>query len=390
MKKCYLLIISCMMIVSMSFAQVAITTDGSSPDGSAMLDLKSTSKGLLIPRMTWAQRGAIPSPAIGLIVYVTDMTPGYYFFSSSSTWIHLGGSNLVGSGSSNQVTYWIGNSLYGADSLYWNEFSQRLGIGTKTPGQRLTVHNGNVALTNSGASSYGLQFYEPSPGGANYTAFKAQQQAGDVTYTLPAAAATLSGQTLASTTAGVLSWSSAELPLTFQNGLTRTTNTVNLGGALTDNTTITQDGTETFTIANSGSGNTTVNLAGTGDFQIQDNGSALLTATDDGKIGIGIAAPNQQFEITGSFRLPATTTATTGVIYKGSSSFIHDYKPAGSFAGQNTFVGGVWEFYHVGVNSFLRGELQFSIGIPCFERAYIGVSEYCCGVQFTCSCYHGK
>ncbi|WP_297290837.1 hypothetical protein, partial [Oceanicoccus sp.] len=45
------------------FAQVSINTDGSSPDESAMLDVKSTTKGMLIPRMDSTQRVAITSPA---------------------------------------------------------------------------------------------------------------------------------------------------------------------------------------------------------------------------------------------------------------------------------------------------------------------------------------
>lgn len=53
-------------------AQVAITTDGSSAHGSAMLEVKSSDKGLLPPRMTEAERDNISSPAAGLIVWCTD------------------------------------------------------------------------------------------------------------------------------------------------------------------------------------------------------------------------------------------------------------------------------------------------------------------------------
>ncbi len=45
----------------------------STPDASALLDLTSTTKGLLAPRMTSAERGSIPSPAVGLVVYDTDV-----------------------------------------------------------------------------------------------------------------------------------------------------------------------------------------------------------------------------------------------------------------------------------------------------------------------------
>ncbi|MCC2546901.1 hypothetical protein LJY25_10635 [Hymenobacter sp. BT175] len=62
---------------------VAINADGSAANSSAMLDIKSTTKGLLIPSMTQAQRGNIPSPAYGLLIYQTDNTPGFYYNSGA-------------------------------------------------------------------------------------------------------------------------------------------------------------------------------------------------------------------------------------------------------------------------------------------------------------------
>ncbi len=49
------------------------------PNASSLLEIKSTTKGLLIPRMTQAQRNAIASPAAGLIIYQTNNTPGFSF-----------------------------------------------------------------------------------------------------------------------------------------------------------------------------------------------------------------------------------------------------------------------------------------------------------------------
>ena len=62
------------------FAQVAVNTDASNPDASAMLDVKSTVKGLLIPRMTESERELVINPANGLMVYQTDGDNGFYFF----------------------------------------------------------------------------------------------------------------------------------------------------------------------------------------------------------------------------------------------------------------------------------------------------------------------
>jgi hypothetical protein len=53
-------------------AQVAINTSGSNAASSAMLDVSSTSKGILISRMTGAQRKAIPNPETGLLVFDLD------------------------------------------------------------------------------------------------------------------------------------------------------------------------------------------------------------------------------------------------------------------------------------------------------------------------------
>lgn len=61
------------------------------PDAAAALDVKSTNQGFLPPRLTQSQRGLIPvsSQSAGLLVYQTDGTVGYYYYTGSS-WIQLG------------------------------------------------------------------------------------------------------------------------------------------------------------------------------------------------------------------------------------------------------------------------------------------------------------
>lgn len=50
------------------------------PDQSAALDITSSTKGLLMPRMSLQQRGAIQNPAQGLVIYQTDFLSGFYFY----------------------------------------------------------------------------------------------------------------------------------------------------------------------------------------------------------------------------------------------------------------------------------------------------------------------
>jgi len=87
MKKIILTISLAFYISLIGFAQVGITSDGSEPHNSAMLEIKSTDKGLLPPRMNSTARDAISSPAEGLIIYNTDTKEIEYF--NGSLWRSL-------------------------------------------------------------------------------------------------------------------------------------------------------------------------------------------------------------------------------------------------------------------------------------------------------------
>ncbi len=80
MKTRFYLSVSLLFFVIVGFAQVGIGTQN--PHKTAELEIKSTSKGLLIPRMTEAERKAIVDPAHGLLVYQLDGIEGFYFFES--------------------------------------------------------------------------------------------------------------------------------------------------------------------------------------------------------------------------------------------------------------------------------------------------------------------
>lgn len=85
-----------------SIAQVGIGTV--KPDSNSMLDIKSTSKGILIPRMMASSRAAIQNPSEGLLVYQTDESIGFWYYSQSQ-WRYLNQSSGVNSG---DIQYWDG------------------------------------------------------------------------------------------------------------------------------------------------------------------------------------------------------------------------------------------------------------------------------------------
>lgn len=80
MKNVKLLLMVTALIISYSLtAQIGVNTDGSSPDSSAMLDIKSTTKGFLLPRMTTFEQRSISTPASGLLIFNTDSLSFWFF-----------------------------------------------------------------------------------------------------------------------------------------------------------------------------------------------------------------------------------------------------------------------------------------------------------------------
>jgi hypothetical protein len=91
MKTIAIFIMASFMIENNLSAQ-SIGIGTSTPDNSAQLDVSSTTKGVLVSRMTAAQRSAIVQPATGLIVYQTDATAGFYYNAGTSSlpnWVLL-------------------------------------------------------------------------------------------------------------------------------------------------------------------------------------------------------------------------------------------------------------------------------------------------------------
>ena len=125
-------------------AQVGINTDGSQPDPSAMLDVKSTTKGLLPPRMNQAALNAITNPADGLLIYCTDCGmsgTGAFYLRISGAWNAMvtcsppmtppAGTHVP---STTQIV-WNWNAVTGATGYKWNtvnNYATATDMGTVT------------------------------------------------------------------------------------------------------------------------------------------------------------------------------------------------------------------------------------------------------------------
>jgi len=116
---------------------VAINQTGAEPDPSAMLDITSTEKGILIPRITQAQRDAISNPATGLLIYQTDETPGFYYNAGSPAtplWKRIGEDLSQITGQWEKIS----------DNIFYNQGF--VGIGTANPEAILDVTGGDALI----------------------------------------------------------------------------------------------------------------------------------------------------------------------------------------------------------------------------------------------------
>ena len=96
----------------------SLNEDGTAPDDSAIFDVQSTSKGILIPRMATAQRSAIATPATGLLVFDTD-TSGFWFYDGTA-WADLssgGGADADWTETANGIYHNTGNVAINTASI---------------------------------------------------------------------------------------------------------------------------------------------------------------------------------------------------------------------------------------------------------------------------------
>jgi hypothetical protein len=147
MMRKYLFHISCCICLlapgSINAQSLSINTDGSTADGSAMLDIKGNTKGLLIPRLTSNERVGISNPATSLLIYQTDVAPGYYFNAGTPSfpaWVKM---------VNHSENFW---QLNGID--IYNTNIGYVGIGTNTPLARLHVVDSTVIFSAPGQGNF--------------------------------------------------------------------------------------------------------------------------------------------------------------------------------------------------------------------------------------------
>ena len=145
MKKISFLISMLLLLGSSLLAQVGINIDSSGPDNSAMLDVKSTERGFLPPRMTHAQMVSIENPANGLIIYCTDcgnsgtgalamFINGAWYIFNPSCLVPLIPETGIHAATSNQIT-WNWNPVPDAAGYKWNtvnNYTEATDMGTAT------------------------------------------------------------------------------------------------------------------------------------------------------------------------------------------------------------------------------------------------------------------
>ncbi len=159
MKKLFILFTTLFLTTVMFAQNVAINNDGSSATGSAMLDVKSTTKGFMMPRMSSTDRASIVLPALGLLVFDTDTKTIWAYDGNSWKNLYTSGGGLIlpFSQSVNTGSYAFQVTNDGTGAAIEGSSTAQFGIGmtAKTTGE---ASWGLFAFSN-GAGSQSIRSY---------------------------------------------------------------------------------------------------------------------------------------------------------------------------------------------------------------------------------------
>ncbi len=376
MKK--LLLIALIFVSGGAMAQnVGIGT--ANPDESAILDLKSSNKGFLLPRLTEKQKTLIPQPAEGLMIYQTDASQGVYLYQGGN-WKNMGSANVTTSTISgvtaniaptytaNYLLSGDGTSTPASSGVYFA--SGKMGLGTTTGTSVLNVfdpvsttsavakfstfNNGiSIKINSNGstefASDYGVAPMYFSNGGVKRMTISDNGNVGFGTatpnYKLDVFEPTSSGLTLASFG-------------TLNNGIAFKVN---------------NDGTTEF-----------VSQASVAPMYFSQGTTKRVAISDNGYFGVGVLRPQQPLDVLGSIQQSAVTssvlkadvtgklvaaTAGTDFVTSGTNTVgtIAKFSATGTVANSSITEAAVTNANEVKLNSKSAGYLavgDFGAGTP--------------------------
>ncbi|MBL4753118.1 MAG: tail fiber domain-containing protein, partial [Flavobacteriales bacterium] len=265
-------------------AQVGIGT--TTPDASAILDLTSTTKGMLISRVTMVQRNAIVSPAAGLMIYQIDNTPGYYYNSGTPgapTWLRL-----INNATTDNDWTLDGDTLYSAPDSAVVIRDKKVGIGTTSPGTALEVFS----------TAEGIIRTQPSTG------------ANDNAIVFGAASSTVNRAAIVSTGNGVDGDDDGDLRF-FTNQ--------SLGDTYQGRT-----GAQMVIRSSGNVGIGTITPNGRFNVSAGGNAAALVVNATTGRVGVGLTAPGAALEVfstaEGIIRTQPSAGANDNAIVFGAAS----------------------------------------------------------------------
>ncbi|MBC5834700.1 tail fiber domain-containing protein [Flavobacterium sp. F372] len=162
------------------YAQVGIGT--TNPNTSANLEILSSTGGILIPRMTQAQRNLITVGATqnGLLIYQTDATPGFYYYNGTA-WVSFGGGSgwsITGNSGTSSATNYIGTTdvkdfvvkTNGNEAMRFTS-NGKIGIANTNPQNKLHLGNGTgpVLRIQDGNQTNGYLMFSDASGNATWT-----------------------------------------------------------------------------------------------------------------------------------------------------------------------------------------------------------------------------
>ena len=132
-----------------SLAQNVIVSDDAvyTGEASAMLDVKSTDKGMLVPRLSTTQRINISSPVEGLFVYDTDLKKFYFF--DGTNWLGMPIANAYATDTSFVITEQL---LFENDAVVWDD----LRVPVESTGKGSTRAPGFGKFLDNGSGSQGI------------------------------------------------------------------------------------------------------------------------------------------------------------------------------------------------------------------------------------------